>query len=479
MDSASIKFVIFGLIVAVLSNLSRSRIWRSLVLAVATGVFLYLLVHKPVLMLPLFGFLALGYLGILLLRAGMSRSVTFSVLAVLLAYVWLKKYTFIPAALFLHHPYFTLGLSYIFFRVLQLLIEAGDPGGVECRNIGPFAYLLYTLNFTTFVSGPLQRYEDFAADQFAVEPISLGIRTVGLQLDRIIRGFFKVNVLGMALHAFQLDALSQLSYPASPAVKMWAIARIAVIFPFFLYCNFSGYIDIVIALARLMRVRLPENFNRPFSATSFIEFWSRWHMTLSNWLKNYVYNPLLLNLMRRVTSREAEPYLAVIAFFVTFFLIGIWHGRTSEFAVFGILQGGGVAINKLWQIQLQKRLGRKGYRELSNQPVYDAFGRGLTFTWFAFTLFWFWGAWVDIGKAFHAIDPLRELLVWLGIWVAATVVLAAWERLRQALLAVRVNGDSLFVHRYARAAYCSVMLTIAVALLLLNQPAPDIVYKAF
>lgn len=479
MDSASLKFVAFGLIVAILSNLSRSRIWRSLVLGLATAAFLFLLVHKPLLFVPLFGFLALGYAGLLLLRAGFSRSLTFSVLAVILAYVWLKKYTFIPAGLFIHHPYFTLGISYIFFRVLQLLIEAGDEGGTESRNIGPFAYLLYTLNFTTFISGPLQRYESFAADQFAVEPIPLGARTIGLQLDRIIRGFFKVNVLALVLHAIQMDAYAQLAQTMPLGLKLWAVIRVAVVFPFFLYCNFSGYIDIVIALARLMRVRLPENFDRPFSATSFIEFWSRWHMTLSNWLKTYVYNPLLLALMRRIESRAAEPYLGVIAFFVTFFLIGIWHGRTSEFAVFGLLQGGGVAVNKLWQVQLQKRLGRKPYRELSSRPLYEAFGRGLTFTWFAFTLIWFWATWSQIGKVFHAANFVAILAVWLAIWPIATAVLAAWEALRAALLSIRTGDEAVLTHRYARAIYASILATISLALVLLNQPAPDIVYKAF
>ena len=114
-----------------------------------------------------------------------------------------------------------------------------------------------------------------------------------------MRGFFKVNVLALLLQTAQENLLSQLAQPAPPAVKAFAVFRLAVLYPFFLYANFSGYIDIVIALARLMRVRLPENFDRPFSAASFIDFWSRWHITLSNWLKTYVYNPLLLALMRR------------------------------------------------------------------------------------------------------------------------------------------------------------------------------------
>ena len=95
--------------------------------------------------------------------------------------------------------------------MLHLLIEAGDQPAD--RRIGLGAYLTYTLNFTTFVSGPIQRYDEFARDQFAEQPIALGARVVGLQMERIIRGFFKVNVLAMLLKMMQADALAQMLQP--------------------------------------------------------------------------------------------------------------------------------------------------------------------------------------------------------------------------------------------------------------------------
>jgi len=478
MDTASIQFVAFGLAVALVVNFSRSRVWRSIVLLVSSIVFLALASNHPLVFVPLIGFLALGYAGFVLIERGWSKSATWSILAVLFAYAWLKKYTFLPEGAFLHEPYLTLGLSYIFFRVLHLLIEAGD--GAEKRHVGPIAYLLYTLNFTTFVSGPIQRYDEFARDQFATQPIALGPRVVGLQLERIIRGFFKVNVLAMLLNAVQQDALAQLSQPLPPALKLYAAFRLTVVYPFFLYSNFSGYIDIVIGLARLMRLRLPENFNRPFSACSFLDFWNRWHITLSMWLKTYVYNPLLLALMRRIPSQRLEPFLGVLCFFVTFFLVGIWHGRTSEFVVFGVLQGGGVAINKLWQVGLTSRLGRKGYKTLARNSHYVAYARGLTFSWFAFTLFWFWASWTQIDKVFTAISGAEWLGVWLAIWLCATGGLALWELVRSALLSIVTLEGPLLTSRYARVVYSSALLLISFAItILLNQPAPDIVYKAF
>src|SRR3984957_6235265 len=413
MDTASIQFVCFGLAVALLSNLSCLPIWRSAVLMLASLAFLGMLARHPLALLPLIGFLALGYAGLILIERGSLRTLTWSVVAVMFVYVWLKKYTFLPAGSFLHFSYFTLGLSYIFFRVLHLLIESGDSGGK--RRVGLGGYLLYTLNFTTLVSGPIQRYDEFARDQFAAEPPPLGARVVGSQLERIVRGFFKVNVLAMLLDMVRVDALAQMSQPLPPAMKIYAAFRLAVFYPLFLYANFSGYIDIVIALARLMRVRLPENFDRPFSASSALEFWNRWHMTLSNWLKTYVYNPLLLALMRRISSPTLQPFLAVFCFFVTFFLIGVWHGRTSEFIAFGVMTGGGMSLNKLWQLGLARAMGRKGYKSLANRGAYVAFGRGLNFIWFAFTFFWFWGSWKQIDAIFSALRPAE----WLGVWMAA------------------------------------------------------------
>jgi D-alanyl-lipoteichoic acid acyltransferase DltB (MBOAT superfamily) len=478
MDSASLQFVFFGLVVAAVSNLSRARMWRSSVLLAGSLLFLAALAHQPIVFVPLAGFLLLGYAGILMLQRGWSRSLVFSVIAVIAVYLWLKKYTFLPEGIFLHSPYFTLGLSYIFFRVLHLLIESGS--GNESRGISLFAYLTYTLNFTTLVSGPIQRYDAFAEDQFAVTPIALTGSVIGLQFERIVRGLFKVNVLAMLLDMIRIDALNQLSQPLPQSLKVLACLRIALVYPFFLYANFSGYIDIVIALARLMRLRLPENFDRPFSASSFLDFWNCWHITLSTWLKTYVYNPLLVTLMRRLTSPGIAPFLGVFSFFVTFFLVGIWHGRTSEFALFGILQGGGVAFNKLWQIELGKRLGRKGYKALAARPAYIAFGRGLTFTWFAFTLFWFWASWQQIGTIFSAIGTLAWLAIWLAIWITATIVLEAWERLRGQLLSIRSAEGPVLQSRYARVVYASALGLIAfVMTVLLSQPAPDIVYKAF
>jgi hypothetical protein len=113
LDAASLQFVGFGLAVALVSNFSRSKVWRSAVLLLASLVFIGLIERNTVALLPLAGFLLLGYVCLLLLERGWSRSLAWILAAVVLVYIWLKKYTFLPEGSFLHYPYFVLGLSYI------------------------------------------------------------------------------------------------------------------------------------------------------------------------------------------------------------------------------------------------------------------------------------------------------------------------------------------------------------------------------
>ena len=259
-----------------------------------------------------------------------------------------------------------------------------------------------------------------------------------------------------------------------------SILKICALYPFYLYCNFSGYIDIVIPIARLMRIELPENFNRPFSATSFIEFWSRWHITLSSWLKRYVYNPLLIQMMRWDASAGKQAVFGVSCFFITFFLVGVWHGRTSEFVFFGFLQGAGVALNKIWQLSMSSILGRKRYKKLAKNVAYVALTRGLTFSWFAFSLIWFWADWKQAGTLFLALNLKSTVAVWVLIWVVASVALAAWEKIREMLLSIGVGGNPLLTGATVRAIYAMLLSVVAYFVTAeYGAGALKLVYKAF
>jgi D-alanyl-lipoteichoic acid acyltransferase DltB (MBOAT superfamily) len=477
LGSASFDLLAYAAAVVIVFNVSKSIAWRQFVLLAASIAFLGFFSLHPLAFLPLAAFLGFGFIGLRVMQAGKTRAFVPLLIIGIVAFVWLKKYAFLPGSLFLHHPYVTLGLSYIFFRVLHLIIDAHS--GDLPKEITLVSYLNYTLNFTTLVSGPIQRYEEFAEMQLGSVPLPLNIIVVGQALERIIIGFFKVNVLSFFLSIIQTRALNSLASTPARGPQVLAGILIAGVYPLYLYCNFSGYIDIVIGIARLLRIELPENFDRPFSSDNFITFWSRWHITLSNWLKTYVYNPLLMASMRRWPSPAVAPLLGVFAFFVTFFLVGLWHGQTSVFIVFGVLLGLGMSVTKLYQVLMAKWIGRKQYRELTGNWLYNVFTRGLTFTWFTFSLLWFWSNWAQLAFLARSFRPREIALIWITIFLGSSVILALWEAVREWLLSFQWGGQPLLLSRYFRTAWCTALVVIGAAtVMLLNGPAPEVVYKA-
>lgn len=478
MGTASFQFLGFALAVALVFNLRTSVAWRQTILLIASLGFLAFFTRDAAALAPLIGFLAIGFVGLRLIQTGVSRIFVPLLIGLVVVFIWLKKYTFLPADWFLAHPYLTLGLSYIFFRVLHLIIDAHAEA--LPHRVGLVSYLNYTLNFTTLVSGPIQRYEDFSRMQLAPVPLPLNLVIASRSLERIIIGFFKVNVLSLAFSLIRSHALQALDAGDEGSAQIADGVIIAAGYPLYLYCNFSGYIDMVIGIARFLRMELPENFNRPFSSDNFMNFWSSWHITLSSWLKTYVYSPLLIVLMRRWPGSSAEPYFGVFAFFVTFFLIGIWHGQTSEFVFYGVVLALGVSLTKLHQIIMVRLLGRRRFNALGRNGLYEAVARGLTYTWFTLSLLWFWGSWTELGHIAQRFSGSQMAEVWVTIFLGAAVILSAWEFVRNRIRSFEFEQRPFVESRYVRVVEVTFVAVVTLSTMaLLNAPAPDIVYKAF
>lgn len=479
MGTASFQLLAFASVAAIAYNLFGSLRWRQAVLLVANAYFLYTFVSSLQSILPAVAFLILGYAGVRAMQKTASAWVYVAILvAVVGSFIWLKKYTFLPSGTFLPFAYVTIGLSYILFRVLHLIIDAHANSLQE--KIDPISYLNYTLSFMTLVSGPIQRYENFAKTGRATIPQRLTLTVAGEGLHRIAVGFFKVAVLSLLFFRLQKHALEALG-PSQPiSHRALTVAVVAVSYAFFLYFNFSGYIDLVIGIGRFFGFRLPENFDHPFFADNFMNFWNRWHITLSDWFKTYVFNPLLLASMRRTASVKLQSFLAVPAIFVTFFLVGVWHGRTSEFLFFGFLQGFGLAANLLYRILLEKQLGRKRYQVLAANPVYAAFSRGLTFTWLTFTLFWFWSNWGQLREIALTLGGRGVLLFFPAVLLPASVLLSLVEVMRGRALAVRWKGSAVLLSPYTLTVFdTSLSIASFVVVVLLHHAASANIYKAF
>jgi alginate O-acetyltransferase complex protein AlgI len=477
---ASLQFLGYALVVVLVFNLGRSGAWRQFVLLAGSIVFLGFFSRQAAAFAPLAAFLLFGFISLRLMQGGATRLFVPLVIIAIGAFMWLKQYAFIPPSLFLRASYVTLGLSYILFRVLHLIIDSRSQYSTLPRKISAVSYLNYTLNFTTLVSGPIQRYSAFASMQLAPDPLPINFIIGGQALERIIVGFFKVNVVSLSLRLIHSSALISLATPLPERQRILTTITVVVVYPFYLYCNFSGYIDIVIGIARFLRLVLPENFNRPFFSENYMIFWSRWHITLSTWLSIYVYTPLLLKSVRRWPSPTAEPFLECLALFVTFFLVGLWHGQTASFVFFGVLQGLGVSMAKLYQVLMTKWLGPGRYKSLANGDFYNVAARGLTFTFCAFALLWFWSNWTQIRSLAGILGARDVAIVWIAVFAGSALALAVWEGVRLRLLAIRFEDRPLFSSRYVRTVWTTALAVIAAAaVLLLNAPAPDIVYRTF
>ena len=470
MTVPSFPFLLFALLAAAVYNLPGMERGRPLTLLAANLAFLFSFSSSATDLVPFAVFLSLGYSATALLaRRGGSGLAALMIGLVLITFVWLKKYSFIPSDLWLRAPYVTVGLSYVFFRVMHLVVDAGQ-GDME-GPIPVLSYVNYCTNFLCLTAGPIQRYEDYAEQQ-AAPYLRPGADVMIEAAERVLLGLFKVMVVSMLLLEQHVGVVAMLTEPS--ANRMTTALQVVLIYPLYLYANFSGYCDVVIALGRLFRLELPENFNRPFSATNFIEFWSRWHITLSTWLKTYVFTPLMMRLMRLSDSPAAASGWSAFAFFVTFFLVGAWHGQTSEFLFFGVLQGGGVAANKLYQTTMTQALGRKRYLALAGNPIYAAICRGLTFVWFGFTLLWFWSDWSTIGLLWTFLGPAGAAAAVILAVALSAVVLEILRMGRRAAEAWQTD------RKYARVAWASAQATMLwLVVSILAAPPPSIVYQAF
>jgi alginate O-acetyltransferase complex protein AlgI len=478
MSLTSASFFLFLAVTMTAFHVSASVPYRRFVLGTANAVFIASYVNNVTEALPLLAFLALGYLCLSLISLRRSGTVlALGVLVVLVAYIFLKRFSFFEPLGRLPFPYLLVGLSYVLFRILHVMIDvrSGDLAGW----IGPLAFFRYTCNFLCFVSGPIQRYQEFS-DLDGKEYRPLDSTRVFEAFSRIVTGYGKfVIVAATAEYAFAFLNQHLLAVGDLGVLKLCLeYAAVASLYTVYLYFNFSGYMDIVIGVGVLLGQSLPENFDKPFLARSFLEFWQRWHMTLSQWFKFYLFNPLLMFLMSVFPAPALTAYLGVVAFFITFLVMGVWHGTTAVFVIYGLLMGAGASINKVWQIVFADRLGKKRYRALTENATYIYAARGLTIAYFVLALTCLWNP--ELPQLVSLMGRLGFVGL-AGAFVTIAIIFALGS-LALDTAKTRVSGvsfaavrDGIVTSNLVLAG--KMMAVIAVATLF--HKAPDFVYKAF
>lgn len=215
-----------------------------------------------------------------------------------------------------------IGLSFHTFQAMSYTIEVYRGNQKAERKIG--FYALFVMFYPQLVAGPIERPQNIFPQFKEVKRFDYNMVKSGLQL--MAWGMFKKVVIADRLAAF-VDEVYGHPYNYE-SISVWVAT---FFFSFQIYCDFSGYTDIAIGAALVMGFRLMKNFHNPYFATSIREFWTRWHISLSTWFRDYLYIPLGGN-------RVSKPRVYFNLFFV-FLVSGVWHGANTNYIIWGALHG--------------------------------------------------------------------------------------------------------------------------------------------
>ncbi|MCK5135146.1 MAG: MBOAT family protein [Bacteroidales bacterium] len=258
-----------------------------------------------------------------------------------------------------------VGISFYTFQTISYTVD------VYRRKVDPVKHILdfgfYVSFFPQLVAGPIVRASEFIPQLY--KRYSLSYQEFGFALFLILKGLFKKMVIGDYL------ALNFIDRVFSNPTGFSGFENLMALFGYSLqvYVDFSGYTDIAIGVALLLGFRIPKNFNSPYKATSVGNFWKRWHISLSSWLRDYLYIPLGGNRKGRIMTD--------VNLMITMLLGGLWHGASWQFLVWGGLNGVGLVVYKLW-----KRISpyeKSKHRAVRFWKIFN------TFLFITFTRIWF------------------------------------------------------------------------------------------
>lgn len=249
-----------------------------------------------------------------------------------------------------------LAISFYTFQQIAYLVDAHAG---ETRETSLARYALFVVFFPQLIAGPIVHHREMLSQFDDPETYRPRLNNLVLGLAAFAIGLFKKVLIADPLSLQTPLAFGPAADGLAPGfVDAW-LGSLA--FALQLYFDFSGYSDMAIGLGLMFGIRLPINFASPFKSASIIEFWSRWHMTLTRFLTSYIYNPLVMAFTRRRvragkpllqrSSPKLAPFviLLTVPTLITMGLAGIWHGAGWQFVVFGFLHGAMLVANQAWR----------------------------------------------------------------------------------------------------------------------------------
>jgi alginate O-acetyltransferase complex protein AlgI len=298
-----------------------------------------------------------------------------------------------------------LGLSYIIFTVLSYQIEIYRQSIKPEKHLGYFS--LYLLFFPKIAQGPIERPQHLLPQLHQNRQFNLDYITEGFRL--ILLGYFKKLVI-----ADRLSIYVNAVYDNSEFHNGTTLLLATVFFAFQIYADFSGYTDIALGSARLFGFNLTDNFRRPYFASSIQEFWCRWHITFSTWLRDYIFLPIAYFIAHKLNERRflgisANSWSYTIAILATFIICGIWHGVGWNYLFWGLLFGIYLSFSNATK-NIQKRI-RTSLGISKTSAWYRTYSIGLTFCLVLFAWIFFRAATIPdalsiINKFFTQTGPI-------------------------------------------------------------------------
>jgi alginate O-acetyltransferase complex protein AlgI len=258
------------------------------------------------------------------------------------------------ANLVLTHIILPLGISFITFQKIAFLIDV-QAGRVKSFRFED--YCIFVLFFPQLIAGPIVHYREMMP-QFQAAPCRFDKENLTVGLTLLSFGLFKKVVLADNI-ALLVTPLYEQAGNGTSFLMAWMAA---IGFTLQIYFDFSGYSDMALGLARFFGIRLPQNFDSPLRASNIVDFWLRWHMTLTRFLTGYLYNPLVLWLTRRRLTKgktafggrttTVGAFISLLMFptTMTMLISGIWHGAGYGFIVWGLLHGFYLTVNHGWRL---------------------------------------------------------------------------------------------------------------------------------
>lgn len=387
----SINFFIFLFLVTIIFFIIPRKIQWGWILV--SSCYFYINYSAFYLIVFLFVIVLNYYSAILIEKVSEKRKgiIVFSIilLDILILFI-LKYYFYLESSYFqksgisiFFNIIFPLGLSYFIFSLIAYIIEI-KRGNVKAeRHIGIFASAY--MFFPKLAQGPIERPQNILP-QFHIKQSFDYVRTIsGLKL--IIWGLFKKLVVADRLSIYVNTVYDNYKYHNGSTLIL-----ATVFYSFQIYADFSGYTDIAIGTAQILGFNLNNNFKRPYFARSVKEFWNRWHISFSTWLRDYLFLPLAYMLTRKLRKEKyllipSSGIIYMISIMLTFFICGLWHGEGIKYLIWGLIFGTSLTgLN--WANKLMKKI-RKYFHVSKNAKLLSAIKIFTTFLLVTFAWIFF------------------------------------------------------------------------------------------